>query len=111
MLGAICLGLIAIPRPMHCRSKAVVTNMTLQARGVKILSGRSSVASMLGTAIGGILAMHDSLANTSKGNMIDNPDQVERLIARLGQSLPLFATITPEVAGIIRAVARHFSAT
>jgi hypothetical protein len=43
--------------------------------------------------------------------MIDNPDQVERLIARLGQSLPLFATITPEVAGIIRAVARHFSAT
>jgi hypothetical protein len=102
MLGAICLGLIAIPRLTHCRSKAVVTNMTLQVRGVKILSGRSSVASMLGTAIGGILAMHDSLANAPKGNMIDNPDQVERLIAGLRQSLPLFATVTPEVAGIIR---------
>ena len=57
---------------------------------------------MLGTAIGGILAMHDSLAKTSKGNMIDNPDQVDRLIARLRQSLPLFATVTPEVAAIIR---------
>ena len=39
---------------------------------------------------------------TSKGNMIDNPDQVELLIARLRQSLPLFATVTPEVAAIIR---------
>jgi hypothetical protein len=81
---------------------AVVTNMTLQERGVKIFGGRSGVASMLGTAIGGIPAMHDSLANTSKGNMIDNPDQVERLIARLRQSLPLFATVTSEVAAIIR---------
>jgi hypothetical protein len=76
--------------------------MTLQARGVKIFGGRSGVASMLGTAIGGIPAMHDSLANTSKGNMIDNPDQVERLIARLRQSLPLFATVTSEVAAMIR---------
>jgi hypothetical protein len=59
-------------------------------------------AGMLGAAIGGMLAMHDSLAMTSRGNMIDNPDQVERLIARLGQSLPLFATVTPELAGIIR---------
>lgn len=64
--------------------------------------GRGKLAGMLGTAIGGILAIHDSLANTSKGNMIDNPDQVERLIAKLRQSLPLFATVTPEVAGIIR---------
>jgi hypothetical protein len=46
--------------------------------------------------------MHDSLATTSKGHMIDNPDQVERLIARLRQCLPLFATVTPEVAAIIR---------
>ena len=76
--------------------------MTLQARGVKILNGRRSVAIMLGPAIDGILAMRDSLAKTSKGNMIDNPDQVERLITRLRQSLPLFATVTPEVAAIIR---------
>ena len=34
--------------------------------------------------------------------MIDNPDQVERLIARLRQSLPLFATVTPEVTAVIR---------
>ena len=34
--------------------------------------------------------------------MIDNPDQVERLVARLRQSLPLLATVTPEVAAIIR---------
>jgi hypothetical protein len=34
--------------------------------------------------------------------MIDNPDQVERLIANLRQSLPLLATVTPEVAAIIR---------
>ena len=34
--------------------------------------------------------------------MIDNPDQVERLVAKLRQSLPLFATVTPEVAAIIR---------
>jgi len=47
-------------------------------------------------------AMHDSLAKTSKGNMIDNPDEVERLIAKLRQSLPLLATVTPEVAAIIR---------
>ena len=33
--------------------------------------------------------------------MIDNPDQVDRLIATLRQSLPLFATVTPEVAAII----------
>jgi hypothetical protein len=57
---------------------------------------------MLGTATRGILAMNDSRAKTSKSNMIDNPDQVERLIGRLRQSLPLFATVTPEVAAIIR---------
>jgi hypothetical protein len=34
--------------------------------------------------------------------MIDNPDQVERLVAKLRQSLPLFATVTPEVAAVIR---------
>jgi hypothetical protein len=34
--------------------------------------------------------------------MIDNPDQVQCLIVRLRQSLPLFATVTPEVAAIIR---------
>jgi len=33
--------------------------------------------------------------------MIDNPGQVDRLIATLRQSLPLFATVTPEVAAII----------
>ena len=34
--------------------------------------------------------------------MIDNPDQVGRLVPRLRDSLPLFATVTPEVAAIIR---------
>jgi hypothetical protein len=34
--------------------------------------------------------------------MIDNPDQVERLVVKLRQSLPLFATITPEAAAAIR---------
>ena len=34
--------------------------------------------------------------------MIDNPDQVERLVAKLRQSLPLSATVTPEVAAVIR---------
>ena len=34
--------------------------------------------------------------------MIDNPDQVERLVALLRESLPLFATVTPEVAAAIR---------
>jgi hypothetical protein len=33
--------------------------------------------------------------------MIDNPEQVERLVARLRQCLPLFATVTPEVAAVI----------
>jgi hypothetical protein len=34
--------------------------------------------------------------------MIDNPDQVERLVTRLRRSLPLFATVTPEVTAVIR---------
>ena len=34
--------------------------------------------------------------------MIDNPDQVERLVAKLRKSLPLFATVNPEVAAVIR---------
>ena len=34
--------------------------------------------------------------------MIDNPEQVERLVAKLRESLPLFATVTPEVAVVIR---------
>jgi hypothetical protein len=34
--------------------------------------------------------------------MIDNPKQVERLVAELRRSLPLVATLTPEVAAIIR---------
>ena len=34
--------------------------------------------------------------------MIDNPDQVARLVPRLRDSLPLFATVTPEVATVIR---------
>jgi hypothetical protein len=34
--------------------------------------------------------------------MIDNPDQVERLVAKLRESLPLFASVTPEVAAVIR---------
>jgi hypothetical protein len=33
--------------------------------------------------------------------MIDNPDQVERLVAKLRESLPLLATVTPEVAAVI----------
>jgi hypothetical protein len=32
--------------------------------------------------------------------MIDNRDQVERLVAKLRESLPLFATVTPEVAAV-----------
>jgi hypothetical protein len=34
--------------------------------------------------------------------MIDNPDHVARLVALLRESLPLFATVTPEVAAIMR---------
>jgi hypothetical protein len=34
--------------------------------------------------------------------MIDNPDQVERLLVKLRLSLPLFATVTPEVSAAIR---------
>ena len=34
--------------------------------------------------------------------MIDNPDQVERLIAKLRKSLPLLDNVTPEVAIVIR---------
>src|SRR5262249_41663405 len=34
--------------------------------------------------------------------MIDNPAQVERLVTTLRQSLPLFATVSPEVAAVIR---------
>jgi hypothetical protein len=34
--------------------------------------------------------------------MIDNPDHVARLVALLRESLPLFATVTPEVAAILR---------
>jgi len=34
--------------------------------------------------------------------MIDNPKQVERLLAKLKESLPLFAMLTPEVAAIVR---------
>jgi hypothetical protein len=34
--------------------------------------------------------------------MIDNPDQVERLVAKLRQALPLLASVSPEVAAVIR---------
>ncbi len=34
--------------------------------------------------------------------MIDNPKQVERLLPKLRESLPLLATLTPEVAAIVR---------
>lgn len=34
--------------------------------------------------------------------MIDNPKRVERLLAKLKESLPLFAILTPEVAAIVR---------
>ena len=34
--------------------------------------------------------------------MIDNPDQVECLVAKLRESLPLLATVTPEVAAVLR---------
>ena len=33
--------------------------------------------------------------------MIDNPNQVERLVAELRESLPLFASVTPELAALI----------
>jgi predicted lipoprotein len=33
--------------------------------------------------------------------MIDDPDQVERLVARMKESLPLFATVSYEVAAVI----------
>lgn len=33
--------------------------------------------------------------------MIDNPDQVERLVAKLKESLPLFAMVSHEVAAVI----------
>ncbi len=38
--------------------------------------------------------------------MIDNPDQVERLIAKLTASLPLAATVAPTLAATIRAESR-----
>ena len=41
-------------------------------------------------------------ATLLRGTMIDNPDQVERLVAKLRESLPLFATVNPEVAAVIR---------
>jgi hypothetical protein len=44
----------------------------------------------------------DSLAKTREDVMIDDPAQVERLVPALRQSLPLFATVTPEVAAVIR---------
>ena len=34
--------------------------------------------------------------------MIDNPKQVERLLPKLRESLPLLATLTPEVVAIVR---------
>jgi len=34
--------------------------------------------------------------------MIDNPKQVEHLLAKLKESLPLFAMLIPEVAAIVR---------
>jgi hypothetical protein len=38
----------------------------------------------------------------AEDGMIDNPDQVARLVALLKESLPLFATVTSEVAAVIR---------
>ena len=37
-----------------------------------------------------------------RDTVIDNPDQVECLVAKLRESLPLLATVTPEVAAVIR---------
>ena len=34
--------------------------------------------------------------------MLDNPDQVDSLVAELRESLPIFATATPELAALIR---------
>ena len=34
--------------------------------------------------------------------MIDNPEQVERLLSKLRESLPLVAMLTPEVVAIVR---------
>ena len=34
--------------------------------------------------------------------MIDNPNQVERLVAELREGLPLFAAVTPELVAVIR---------
>ena len=39
---------------------------------------------------------------SGRDTMIDNPDQVERLVAKLRELLPLFATVTPEVAAVVR---------
>jgi hypothetical protein len=42
----------------------------------------------------------DSLGRT-RHIMIDNPDQVERLMAKMKESLPLFARVSHEVAAVI----------
>ena len=34
--------------------------------------------------------------------MIDNPDQVERLLGKLGEHLPFAAAVSPELADLIR---------
>jgi hypothetical protein len=35
-------------------------------------------------------------------SMIDNPEQVERLVSKLRESLPLVAMLTPELVAIVR---------
>ena len=60
--------------------------------------GADSWARILDAAIVASSAARDSLVKVREDAMIDNPDQVDRLIATLRQSLPLFATVTPEVA-------------
>jgi hypothetical protein len=43
--------------------------------------------------------------------MIDNPEQVERLVSKLRESLPLVAMLTPEVAAIVRERSQGYAIT
>ena len=68
---------------------------------------RSAVGDLSHEPLGGVADVRYgggvAITPISVGNaMIDNPEQVERLVAELRESLPLLATITPAVAAIIR---------
>jgi hypothetical protein len=42
------------------------------------------------------------LVQAEPPSMIDNPDQVDRLLAKLRESLPLAAAVTPRLAAVVR---------